>query len=418
MDIDLPTAAKLNRLPNLDSAYVGIIPETGSLFAMSPDRFPLVVFGGLGSDEKRGRYIDAAPESNRGVSVEDYLDVDMDDMKRPKINKERISAYSSDTCRNGSPDRRCLTGVRRLEAGSRSRFSRLLDAAAAPSDGRGGRPDKTEIEEGSLIRDSSSHASGATRKSITTTTTPWGWTWGTNSNTNSISRSSIQGMNTSLNLKTTTTSAVGSFALAIIFGLVWILVKMSAGGSKAAKVLQILADESECELAIDEKQPLKLLDDILSVDSSSPVTSANSISTAVTTPNTASLSPLRDALTSSKKSVKNADLPAEDGDDSDGDAVEADGETDVIVTAGKRKPRRGKRGRKKKAAIVTGGSEDVEEKEKDASMKTITQDEKAADHVQDVEIKDPGAGLATLVLPTPKPPSSSPSLSVSDTILG
>ena len=37
-------AAQLSELANSDSAYVGIVEESGSLFAMSPDRYPLVVF--------------------------------------------------------------------------------------------------------------------------------------------------------------------------------------------------------------------------------------------------------------------------------------------------------------------------------------------------------------------------------------
>ncbi|KAF7366667.1 hypothetical protein MSAN_00924600 [Mycena sanguinolenta] len=36
----------MNQLPRLHSAYIGMVEEIGSLFAMSPDRFPLVVFSG------------------------------------------------------------------------------------------------------------------------------------------------------------------------------------------------------------------------------------------------------------------------------------------------------------------------------------------------------------------------------------
>ncbi|KAJ7798730.1 hypothetical protein B0H14DRAFT_3543993, partial [Mycena olivaceomarginata] len=38
----------MDRLPHLDSVYVGLVGATGSLFAMSPDRFPLVAVSGAG----------------------------------------------------------------------------------------------------------------------------------------------------------------------------------------------------------------------------------------------------------------------------------------------------------------------------------------------------------------------------------
>ena len=107
-NVDFPGAAKSNRLPNLDSAFVGLIEESGSLFAMSPDRFPLVVFGD-------------ASVHNRSRSIEPpygtFVDVDAND----------ADTQTWKLCANGSPHRRCLTGVRRLEASSRSRLARLLD---------------------------------------------------------------------------------------------------------------------------------------------------------------------------------------------------------------------------------------------------------------------------------------------------
>ncbi|TFY78428.1 hypothetical protein EWM64_g5582 [Hericium alpestre] len=50
-DLDLP-GNKSPHTQNADSAYVGLVEETGSLFAMSPDHFPLVIFGG-GEDRTR-----------------------------------------------------------------------------------------------------------------------------------------------------------------------------------------------------------------------------------------------------------------------------------------------------------------------------------------------------------------------------
>src|SRR5438034_6292603 len=95
--VDFQGAAKSNRLPNLDSAYVGLIEETGSLFAMTPDHFPLVVFGDANAHE-RDRLIE--PSSAGGG---------------PELSAEAIrrARELKRQCRNGSADRRCLTGARR-----------------------------------------------------------------------------------------------------------------------------------------------------------------------------------------------------------------------------------------------------------------------------------------------------------------
>ena len=95
--------ANYKDLPNLDSAYVGLVQETQSLFAMSPRVFPLVAFGDSNSRPRKPD-VDAVTE-------------------RRKLRE---------LCRNGAGDRRCLIGVRPLEE-SRQSWSRLLDAAAIPS---------------------------------------------------------------------------------------------------------------------------------------------------------------------------------------------------------------------------------------------------------------------------------------------
>ena len=115
---DLVTATKHKGLPNLDRAYVGLVEESGSLFAMSPDRFPLVVFGDSNTD-RRWHSIDP-PEDD---SVNDFP-VDLESAARvAKVRKLR------EMCRNGASDVRCLTGVRPLGSDSQSRLSRLLDGA-------------------------------------------------------------------------------------------------------------------------------------------------------------------------------------------------------------------------------------------------------------------------------------------------
>src|SRR5690242_19763498 len=87
-NVDFPGAAKLNRLPNLDSAFVGLVEESGSLYAMSPDRFPLVIFGDASAHE-RERLIPLSYGT---------LDVDSND----------ADTQARHLCTNGSPHRRCL----------------------------------------------------------------------------------------------------------------------------------------------------------------------------------------------------------------------------------------------------------------------------------------------------------------------
>ena len=106
--IDLPAAVKSRRLPNLDAAYVGLVEETGSLFALSPDHFPLVVFGG--PYNRRLKAIDPPPGIMDTHAVDPVADL-------------------NELCETGSTDLRCLVGIRPLEANSRSRLARLLDGA-------------------------------------------------------------------------------------------------------------------------------------------------------------------------------------------------------------------------------------------------------------------------------------------------
>ncbi len=82
--------------PDDETAFVGLVPETGSLFALGPDNFPLVAFSG--------------PVSEEVVVIEDG---------KPQ-------------CYEGATDWRCQTGVRTLKADSASHIARLLDGVPSP----------------------------------------------------------------------------------------------------------------------------------------------------------------------------------------------------------------------------------------------------------------------------------------------
>ncbi|KAJ7809377.1 hypothetical protein B0H14DRAFT_3759782 [Mycena olivaceomarginata] len=99
----LAQTTSTDQLPHLESAYVGLVEESGSLFAMSPDRFPLVAFT---AGHKRRE--NAMEPRNHGSGDDRCLN--------------RASSYT---------DRRCLVGMHPLEGGDGDspeyRLKRLVD---------------------------------------------------------------------------------------------------------------------------------------------------------------------------------------------------------------------------------------------------------------------------------------------------
>ena len=88
-----------------ETAFVGLVPGTDSLFALSSDHFPLVAFS------------ESAPtqsiEGSEGVVVS--------------------GEHGTLQCLEGTTDRQCLSGVRALKADSRSRLARLIDGVPGPA---------------------------------------------------------------------------------------------------------------------------------------------------------------------------------------------------------------------------------------------------------------------------------------------
>ncbi|KAJ7177973.1 hypothetical protein C8R46DRAFT_942898 [Mycena filopes] len=130
-------ATSVDQLPHLDSAYIGMVEETGSLFAMSPDRFPLVVFGGGGPKTKIPR-IDSGStgESSPGDLPTEIEKVTAARKEREKAMKERDYGFDDDKCLDRTSlytDRRCLVGIRPLEGGDgdgpEMRMKRLIEGA-------------------------------------------------------------------------------------------------------------------------------------------------------------------------------------------------------------------------------------------------------------------------------------------------
>ncbi|KAJ7788073.1 hypothetical protein B0H14DRAFT_3892649 [Mycena olivaceomarginata] len=106
---NLVQTTSMDQLRHLDSVYVRLVEATGSLFAMSPDRFPLVAFSGAGRG--RGKLETAGGEPKQRL----YGSEDED-------GAERCLDRSS---------WRCLVGMHPLEGGDGDgpeyRLKRLID---------------------------------------------------------------------------------------------------------------------------------------------------------------------------------------------------------------------------------------------------------------------------------------------------
>ena len=102
-----PSVIRQCDYPIDESAFVGLVPGTGSLYALSPDHFPLVSF--------------SEPATQMVESIEG--------VKGVVVSTENGMLQ----CFEGTTDRQCLTGVRALRADSRSRIARLLDGVPGPA---------------------------------------------------------------------------------------------------------------------------------------------------------------------------------------------------------------------------------------------------------------------------------------------
>ncbi|KAK2460776.1 hypothetical protein APHAL10511_007246 [Amanita phalloides] len=91
-------------LPDEDWAHVGIVTKTGSLFAMSQDRFPLVAFGNGDMDDS-GRLIEGARPS-QSIPLDDVIPI-----AKP-LAPDNLNCHP-----DVISDRRCLVGVRKVEDG-------------------------------------------------------------------------------------------------------------------------------------------------------------------------------------------------------------------------------------------------------------------------------------------------------------
>ncbi|KAI0058346.1 kinase-like protein [Artomyces pyxidatus] len=379
---DLSAAARQHRF-NPEIAYVGLVRETGSLYALSPDHFPLVVFGG--PDTEPGLGIDPPP----GV---------MD----PHETSSQTDMRS--LCRSGSSDRRCSTGVRQLRADSRSRLARLLDGVPQVLP-----PPSTNTNQ--LYADA--EAEDATLRVGGNRSILHSWPW------------MIAGQQPhQIGEAPLADHPVALAVLTSIFAglMLWVVGRKALGSSRRdagtpAAVTAAVPDSDAIVVSTTIQEPIPVIVDvplIADLDTSdkshldvpaSPPPVAQTPTQAEPTPQ---LQPraLPEIVTVDSPPVQESSDPSEEaGDD------ESEKEGDAAAVPGKRKTARRRRGKKKR-----GG-------QKDAAA-----DEGDVDEPEKWEVVDAGgdsagqnvvaAGSSNILIVPPTPTPTTPSLIVSDTILG
>jgi serine/threonine-protein kinase/endoribonuclease IRE1 len=362
--VDFLTAAKAKQL-NPQATFVGLVGD--SLFAMSPERYPLVMFEDAGRGHRRPT-IDAPH-----AQWEQMTEVD-------KLTEHR---KWKKLCGDGtSMDPRCLTGVRSLELTGQSRLRRLLEGPDAIPESTTPDPVGTRLSEvagGGHIVDAITNASASVTQGVLSTAAT---------------------ASTLLTLAGPVSSVQLAYGISIsLFTLVIFLLF-------ALKRSQI-----------SPASPQRIHNAFSQVNSS-PKSSANILGNGgshiphafVEKPNVEELkTPTTKSSAISFQLPDPTDSPTEgrDGDESDKE------NGDAPATPGKRRPtRRGRRGKKKKGAVGTGGV-GGEEGENGDEAGAKDGDEGSANGSAE------GPPPATLVVMPPTPVMAPmQSLVVSDEILG
>ena len=367
----LPSAIHQRDYSDDETAFVGLVPGTDSLFALSPDHFPLVAFSESAPTQRI--------EGSDGVVVS--------------------GEHGTLQCLEGTTDRQCLTGVRALRADSRSRLARLLDGVPGPATSR--LPSSSSDPAHSENTNSQVYAEteplivpGETKPPVV----PWEWVA-------SLPESLSQGRNSwahsSSGLLLALVSAVAS--------LLWFNRKappnghddtahMSAGSVPGKLVRKTLADgntvsivrlehtDDTTDTAALESQAAEIRPSVKATPLKDTVFAPNTTVTPEP-PNTASTAAPNTPMPSS-----GTDLPAKPG--------SQEGAEDVGEVKKKRKRRRRRKGDTKDAA-AEGGEEPENE------------DGEGGDDGTAVLPVPPSSGV-----PSTQVPSASSSLVVSDTVLG
>jgi serine/threonine-protein kinase/endoribonuclease IRE1 len=367
----------MNKLPNFASAYVGLVQETGSLFAMSAEQFPLVAF----------------TDSNENV---------------PALSSDNgaVGDGTRKTCRNGASDRECLTGNRQLEESSwpwRNLLDGVPSVAPPPNAGAGIGMGMSEPNRFQQLVDNASIV-------------PPSWTWA----------GDRRPLSTLLSLEEQPhgMSILASILFTMCVSAMWLYRKIKPGRFPVN-----VADKGDIKNAqgADDGMKRAEITPAETVDSNGaaqhtlvnkpqdvtpPASKAVPFLTLPPPPPQSALLISDDYVflegdnSGSDNNIKSKDAgpgtvqPSEDL--MEGDDSEREGEG----TPGKRKgPKKKRRGKKKKASVVNGGLEDED-------------GDKEKDNAQDVQGQRMASPSGLVISPTPKAEPVGSSLIVSDTILG
>jgi len=360
---------------NLDTAYVGLVPETGSLFIMTTEHYPLVAFGDT-EYSPNSRLLDPSPSSDTNGDLPNNID---------SVTKRRKLL---ELCRQSPFDARCLTGKRGLDlSGLSSRQLPGVPSVDLPVGVDGGRNNDIEFEETRRSDSSPAPSSNLTHDAKST------------------------GDRFSL-------PAVGSMLLVMLFGATWLF----RDKSSFSRILPLstspqegLKDANVSVLSLSSAPPVPDVQAISNGDVNGTTDVPASVSEFDTPP------PFPPSTAPRRQSVYFSD-PAEIQDIPDSPATPAaeigedsEKEGDTGATPKKRKAPRRRRGKKGKGNNQTsnGPADDGAATENDANGSTREENwTENGDPSPDAPLPS-----ATLVVPsTPKSPA--PSLVVSDTILG
>jgi serine/threonine-protein kinase/endoribonuclease IRE1 len=382
---------------------------------MSPEGFPLVVFGGNEARDKT---------TTKRDRERDRKALPAGEGKQEKKDEQIIDPHDS-VCMLNPYDLRCIVGVRQVEEGMDEpggRLKRLLDeppgprvkGPAAPIStvpvpvvGVGRTPEHDNDDDRWINENASGNININTPEDVLTIS---------NGHSNFLSQLSHR-------------SKLEAFLFTVLFGIfsAWFLWKrISKDGGKRATAVdhgnQVLEETYLERDHLINDTSITLLDNGTTIHSTMsspppPAVITNGHADPINDITNVPIPPSRPLTPGHKHQstplISQIPLPsaADDNEDSDAEA-EAENGAGAPATPGKRKARRGKRGKKKKPSGL-GGEEAVNgSDEKDKAEK---------EKMTDKDLEGGGEKPSSLILTTssPKPLApSTPSLTVSDTILG
>ncbi|KAF5323103.1 hypothetical protein D9611_009216 [Ephemerocybe angulata] len=359
----VPTAPHLAQR----SAFIGMVEETGSLYALSPSQFPLVGLGS-GGHSRNGRTIGSTNSKGEYKSVDELA------------RQRKKDAKAQQLCEENPGDRRCLLGMHPLDTsdGHMSRMKRLLEGPKSVET-QTPRQGQSQWMEHPMDRD-------IAVKPIDSIDVP------------------SNGSNSPLPLSPARSSMLEVAGMTLFFGLlsVWFLFKRFRSGSKDDKHSGPLGVERSHPAIPTIPAPPQAIGEPLD----RPKTPLPETEPSDSSASGGGNGWVKVPATAATSGTTNPHI--EDGDDSD---REGEGDGEATPVPGRKKPRRGKRGKKKKNVLPTGADDEAEA----GGVNTAILQLPGSPAPQTLQTLSPSSSL--ILTPTPEP-ESKPSLTVTDTILG